>query len=502
MSDIFLSTQDFPYPEKRRRPKLLYIFLILAANIGLFGVAIAYALNVKPNYTSTWALTLPSAGMTTDINLPNIGDASARVQSPYNNATTRDPRDNYKFLLTSRPVISRAATELGLEPSEFGRPTVSTIDNTTIMTLEVEGATPEEAQQKSYALYNAFQETLRELRAEEMARQNEGVQEALSNAEAKLIEAQRRLAAYKAGTELTSTSQIDRLSANIEDLRQQRALLVAQFEESNARLSQLSNNLEISPREAAEAFTLNSDPVFQQNLADYSDATAQINALSTQLGPNHPTLVREATRRAATEQAMLERAQALLGRSVNLGTLAQLNIGGAGAQAGRGALFQDTVLAQVDQRGLAAQIDALSEQIIVLENRLKNFVQEGVTLETLTRDVTIAEAIFSSTMARLDLSQADSTGSYPQVQMVTEPSLPQGNKPLKAQLALVGALFGSFFITTGLITLWIMDNKRSRKQPELAPSTYNLTELLNGTTTTNGALPQIRLQGVKEVERS
>ena len=161
---------------------------------------------------------------------------------------------------------------------------------------------------------------------------------------------------------------------------------------------------------------------------------------------------------------MLARGKELLGRSVDLAALDKLDISTEEGGNGRQELFQNTLIAQVDKQGLAAQVSALDQQIFQLEKRLKSLAQNGSALESLNRDVKIAEAVFSATLARLDLSRADLFGSYPQTQLVTEPSIPTGNAPLKAKLALVGALFGSFLITTALSTLFVRDLKINRRR--------------------------------------
>ena len=459
---------------------LFYSSLCLAANGLLWGVALFYVRTIKPTYVSEWAITLPSAGSSTNVNIPNIGNASATVNSPYDNANTRDPRENYKFIITSEPVINEAADSLGMSPSEFGQPRVQIIANTTLMSFEVAGDNPNEAKQKSVALYNAFEEILRELRIQEVSQKNEGVQAALGEAENKLKQAQTRLSQYQAQTGLTSNVQLEQLSSNIEELRREQAILIAQLEQADARLGQLSSNLRVSAQQAAEAFSLNSDSLFQQNLKTYSEAAAAIDALRDQLGPNHPTMMREVTRRNSAQSAMLARAREILGRSVSMATLSQLNIGTAERTTERGELFQDTVVAQVDRQGLVAQVTALNQQITQLEERLQLLAQKGSSLEALNRDVKIAETVFSATLARLDLSRADLFGSYPQVQLVTEPSLPEGNKPLKAKLALVGALFSSFLLTAGFTTLYLRDLKTSRRRATQPLTIEYPPEMLNG----------------------
>jgi uncharacterized protein involved in exopolysaccharide biosynthesis len=435
---------------------LRYLLLGLAANALLWGLAFAYLKLAKPDYASRWAIALPSAGTTTRVTLPDIGDTSSEVRSPYNNPDIQDPRENYKFILTSGSVIQAAAEKVGLTRDEFGTPQVQIVDNTTLISVTMEGDSPELAQRKSEALYEALEESLSRLRVQEVSQKNAGVQTALANAQAKLELAQNELSEFKAASGLSSNVQIDQISTNLEELRRERALIVAQQQQSNARLGQLSNNLNISPQQAAEAFSLSADQLFQKNLLDYSEASAALNVLSNQFGPNHPVMVRERTRQEAARTAMLQRGSTILGRPVNQTTLAQLNLGdGEQRSSARENLFQQTVSAQVDRQGLAAQAAELDRQIAQLEGRLRQMTQYGSRLEALSRDVAIAEVVFSSTIARLDLSQSDIYGSYPQIQLINEPSLPASAASPRTELVLLGTAVGSLLITMGIIALWL-----------------------------------------------
>ncbi|NEP76517.1 hypothetical protein, partial [Okeania sp. SIO2G5] len=105
-------------------------------------------------------------------------------------------------------------------------------------------------------------------------------------------------------------------------------------------------------------------------------------------------------------------------------------------------------------QGLSAQSQELSEQVEGLEGRLQVLAQYSSTLESLQRDVTIAEAIFSSTVARLDLGRSDAFGSYPHIQLLTDPSLPRARNSSGRLFVYIGAILGSIFTTAGVILLW------------------------------------------------
>jgi uncharacterized protein involved in exopolysaccharide biosynthesis len=179
-------------------------------------------------------------------------------------STNQDPRENYKFLALSKPVLEAAANKLNMPLQDFGKPRAKVLDNTTLMTFEFQGTTPEEAYKKSLALYEALQVKINELRIKETAQQDKTLQSTLGESQKKLKAAQTRLSEYKARSGLTSTDQLTNLSQNIEQLRRQRAEVLAKQQDANARLQGLSSSLDLSAKQAADAFVLQADSLFQQ----------------------------------------------------------------------------------------------------------------------------------------------------------------------------------------------------------------------------------------------
>ncbi|MBW4650080.1 MAG: hypothetical protein KME06_15530 [Kastovskya adunca ATA6-11-RM4] len=451
---------------------LHYLFLAVAANTAIWGLTFAYLKETDPTYTSKWTLTLPAAGSSTRISIPEVGNASSEVKSPYSDRSL-DPRAEYEIIAESDAVIKAAADKLNLTPSEFGQPRIKIIDNTTLINLEMAGDTPEIAQQKAFALNEAFNNRLNQLRIEGAEAQEKPTREALEAAQKKLIYAQQRLAEHKARTGLASKIQIDQTSQTIEELKRQRAELRAQRQQTSANLRELSSNLNLSAKQAADAFTLKADSIFQQHLLDYSEASSTLTILNAKYGSNHPAVVREGNRQAEARAAMLNRSQALVGRSLSQPAIDQLNIstGNQGGSA-REQLFEQLITIKVQGEGLEASTQELDRQIFQLENQLRTMGQNALTLSVLERDLQIAEAIFSTTLTQLDLSQASLSSSYPQPQVLTPPNQPEQPSSPKKSLAMLGAGGSSLLITLGLLLLWLRPRllgKRSSTNLTSAP---------------------------------
>ncbi|HEY9853022.1 MAG TPA: hypothetical protein V6D28_26355 [Leptolyngbyaceae cyanobacterium] len=473
-----LTISKLSSPSSVRRTWPIYLFAGIAINATIWGLALFYLKMASPSYTSDFAISLPAASSAANVNLPGIGQASASSESPYQ-VTSQDPRENYKFLLTSREVLNAAAESLKIESSEFGQPRVTTIGNTTIMKVELAGETPEQAQSKTVALLNALQNKLNELRLKQSSQQDLILQQSLNSSQNKLKEAQKKLLDYKANSNLNSADQVSSLTTNIEDLRKQRAQIIGQERLANGRLQELSINLNLNAKQAGDAFILQTDPIVQKLLQDYTESNAVLIDLNNKFLPNHPAVIDRVSRRDAAQAALLRRASAIVGRSVSIAELTQLNLSnteqGASAKAD---LSQQLVVAQAERQGLAAQARALDQQIAQLESRLKILTQKEATLVNLERDVRTAEAVFSSTLARLDLGKSTVSGAYPLIQLFSEPSLPGSSTSPKKIFVYVGAALASLFCSNGLFLLWLRQRQK-RKPKQLEPTTGELVAALS-----------------------
>ncbi len=446
-----------------------YISLALVANALVWGSALLYLSASEPTYVSEWAATLPDIGERTNINLPTIGTTTSDVNSSFDR-NNRDPRENYKFIATSDSVIQDAANRLGMSSGEFGQPRVEMIDNTTLIQFSVESNDPEKAYAKALTLNEVMNERIITLRGEEANTRKSELEGALEEAELKLDLAQDRLSAYKANSGLVSRDQLNRLSGNLEDLRIERANTLALQKETNARFSELSRGLNVSGEEVADALLLNADEVFIQNLAAYADSTRNVESLKQQLGPNHPVMARELAQQASTREATFVRAQQLLGRPLDERSLAQISLRGGGGGSREG-LFEQTFIAKVEGDGLAANFGEINNQIAELDSRMRNLASQEAALNALERDVNVAEAIFTSYSTRLNNLNTVAFGSFPPLQIISEPVQPEEASSPRASLVLLGTGVASFLITAAIIALWrrqyIYEAAIGERQPKM-----------------------------------
>jgi uncharacterized protein involved in exopolysaccharide biosynthesis len=443
-----------------------YLLIGIIANATIWGAALLYTSKAKPSYNSELSITIPGAGSRTDINLPNIGQASSQNFSSYAGGSF-DPRENYKAIATSEEVLKAAAKSANIPFTDFGAPRIKIVDNTTLMRFEMRGKTPKEAQRKTIALYEALENRLGHLREQEVQLQNKRLETSIEDSRRKLKFSQKRLSDYKAISGLSTNEQLSNLAINIETLRRQRSEFVAQQQQAQARQVQLSANLNLSPQQAGDAFTLQTDPIFQKYMRDYSEANSKLLALNAKFLPTHPSVITQKAEKDQAEAGLVSRAGLLLGRPATLASIQKLNMSNSDPSgAGRAVLSQQLVTANVDQEGLEAQVKGIDQQLAQLETRLQKLSQQQSKLDDLRRDVQIAEAVFSSTITRLDLSRSSFSASYPDMQILSPPTLPENKPAGKKNLVFFGAAAGSLFISSGIFTFWRLSGKKSLKKIE------------------------------------
>ena len=433
-----------------------YLVLGGICNAAVWGLALTYLKKTPLTFTSEIVLHVNSGSPFVSVNLPSIGQANSSSGTPF--GTHSDPRENYKLMASSTTVLSKAAEALSIPKSEFGKPNIELINNTTLLLMEVDARNPEMAQKKARALYQALYDRLNILRSQEQTERNKAVQQALEDARLKLTEAQTQISNYKLRSGFNSSDQIENLISNMGSLQTQLIDKMAQYRQMDASLQQLTTTLKISPQQAADVLVLQTDREFQKILIEYTDITTTLMSLLPNRGKNYPDVVQARRKQEATLQALLQRGEKLLGIPVEQLTLERLildNSNGSGVK--RGELFVQLVKMNTELKGLDGQIKTLKEQIKKLAAELTSLTEKESIHDNLDRNLQIAQAVFASTLTKIDLSKGDPFASFPMIQIIEEPTLPEEPSAPKPTLVIAGAVVGSLLVSTGLTMLWWRD---------------------------------------------
>lgn len=441
------------------RPKLRYYLgaslLLTAALSCVTGIYLQFA---PKRYRSGMTLNLPSVSSATQVNVPGLGGTSVQNVSPY--ASSQDPRENYKIIASSDQVLEKAANRMQQSVPDMGKPKIKVVDGSTVMQVEFLGQTAEEARQKTQAFYQALEMRLDELRLQAARDREKNVQRTIENTQKKLQSSQQQVANYRATTGLSSTVQLDELASNIENLRRQRAELLAEQTQAASRASALRGNLSMSSQQATNSLKLQADPLFQETVKKYSEVTAELTNTESIYQPDHPAVLQEREKQRELQQLLRQRASELIGAA----NVNQTSISMPNGSPAREVLIQDLVVSQVNTRGLSTKISTLDRQIQQLEGKLANFAQSQSQLDALKRNMQIAETVFSSKLAQLDVDSANIYDAYPKMQLLAGPNLADAPVSPQRGLALAGLAAGTLLLNSGSLTLWAYRRKNWRQQ--------------------------------------
>ncbi|MFT5176816.1 MAG: hypothetical protein ACI8W7_005014 [Gammaproteobacteria bacterium] len=418
------------------------VLLVIWAPVTLF-------LMFKPiAYTSTWALILPGAAAGHAVSLDSVGQATATTSSPYASRSV-DPKVNYKAVAESDPVRAAAAQSLGISVQAFGKPRIKLVDQTALMNFQISGSTPRQAHAKSTALYNALQLELERLRDDELLRREAGFSDMLSGFSDKLRDAQQRILDYQANARIVSLEQFNELTVNLERMRAHVRDLKAVRAGLNGQIKALRDVLKSSPQAATELLNLQQDPLFRRVAEQWADASALLTRNLARWGQKHQQVIRAKEDKKALRRALVRRARAI---APTIKVNAEHLVAHGTSEPG---FYRQLVELDVKVRGMDAEITSLEHSIGEQQILFERSTTDASNLEDLKRRHQVATAVFTTALAQADIGKSDRFSSYPLVQLLAAPTLPDKTDSLSRDLAVLGAAVASLFSLFGLMLLWI-----------------------------------------------
>ena len=426
-------------------------FLALAGPMALiWGVTLAYVLFAPDRFDSRMTLILPGTGVGGSLNLESIGQATTNTSSAFSSPSL-SPTENYKRLLSSDIVLRDAARRAGEEEDSFPAPAITLVDQTNLIEVEMPAGDPETAQKRMVALQESFLGALETLRSDEARSREDADATRIAELEAKVDNAQKALLDFQGETGLVSLDQfagrvtsLDQLKANE---RERRVALV----ESQATAGRLASSLDISLGQARMAMRLKADPEFRQLLGRYADVAAKHAETGATLGEAHSSMEELTAERSALRSALGARGGKVAGTS----EAAVLSFADLAVTDTRERLFATLTERDAGRSGHQAALGELRRQIADQSRDAGQLVGQASRLADLMRDLRVAEAVFSSALARLDTNKSDPFASYPLVQTLEAPSLPRSRSAPSPLLAFAGAIGASLFTLFGFLLIWL-----------------------------------------------
>ena len=452
--------------DRGRLPRYELIFCIGLAII--WTPLVTYLALAPKKYTSTLVMILPGAGVSSSVNLSEIGQATSSANSAYA-STSLSPSVTYKNLLESDRVIEDASAIAHLKPRAFGKPVIKLVDETSLINISVTGPTPEKARSKSRAILAAFNDELDSLRNNEIAQRNASAAKTIADYQAHVDSIRARINALETQSGLTSAEQYASIVLTTETLQTQVAETEAQLRQKEGAVASLSSLLKVSPQVAALTLKLQADEETGALTEAVSKAASDTAQLEKQYGPNHPKYRDARAKEAGARARLIARGMAISGLAAEK-VHAEVDSSPKGE---RPTLLARLVTEMMDRAGLAAQLRSQRAALADRRLRIQDLVQTGSKLDALNRDYKIADAVFASALARVDTSKADIFASYPMAQVVDPPSLPHSPSSPSLKIGFGAGIAASFLLSIGLVMAWVrgavIDRIVAKPEPQDPP---------------------------------
>ena len=425
-------------------PYLIYTFYCYL----MIAVVVILYLGKTPIYRSELELVLPGTGATSNVSIDNVGQVVSQTSAPFSSRSF-NPRINYKEMLLSRGVLFLASEKSELTSVEFGQPKITLTEQTSILTISITGKSAAQANRKAWALYDSLQQELKRLRLDEVSRRDIGIQVVLDEYRVKLNQARDNVTEFQQQSFLVSLAQFELLVKSLQSLKEKQIYLNAQVENLANYSHGLSQNLGVSSDLAGKAFILQSDVEFRGLLKELDASTALLSEYQSRWGEGHPKVIAEQLRYNAARKSLLNRSNEIAGpHASNSFSSLDLELNPKRAE-----MFADLIEASALHGGIQAELADLKRTELQLSDQLKLYARESAVLDRLQKEFHLAEAIYTSAAARIEAGKADVFASYPVIQILTTPSIPEEiDSPITA-LGLVAGAVGMVFITLGVTVL-------------------------------------------------
>ncbi len=428
---------------------------VLGATL-IWAPLVGYLKTAPLSYRSTTSLILPGSGASASMNLNGIGQASSYANSAFaSNAVS--PTETYKRLLGADRIVDAAAFSLGISRSELGAPRIRLVDQTSLIHFEMTGGSPAEAQARGNALLQAFFAEVDALRADEVSTREDSGTEALTEYREAVSQTRARIEALQTTSGLMSVEQYDTLldrHLTLEALILDRMAGVA---ERRASVAALEMQLGLNAEAAAATLKLFADSGYLTLLDEIGDLEVALSDANSLYGPRHPKV--EAARYARDEAAATALRLAVQVTGLDRATIGSLDIAPQGARA---ELLSELVRKQVELNAAEEECETLKAQLVDGQQELDRLAPAAAEMQDLERDFSVSEAVFASAIARTESSKSDVYASYPLVQVLEDPSLPERPASPNRKIAIAAGIAATLMMLIGLSLGWIRNALLSR----------------------------------------
>jgi len=421
----------------------------LIALVVLFvSISVLFIMLEKPKYKTSWVMLLPGTDRATTINLDNIGEARSAAKNAYGNVSV-SPKNTYKEIALSYAVIEQASTDLDIEPYAFTKPRIKLVDQTPAMQFTLKGTDYKKLQHRAKVYHDALHTVLDKLRKNEIDRHYQGIEGNLAEAKQRLKIAREAIIDYQVKGGLVSDQQLELWAQNAEMLRTKKVDADVELAKETAKLSALLQQLQIDQSQARSIVMMQSNPKVVSILYSLTQLLAQQVAEHAKLAHKHPKRIlidREVS-------ALSKELQTLLQPYPSLALLPMQKLHALLAKDATD-LVKEVTATHTNISSLQSQFSTIERSLQEYQARIISHTKGAGELADLKRNHQIAEAIFSSALAKLDTGKLDIYATYPLTQLLTQPGNIVKRDRLASKLMVLGLM-----MVCGLLCLVVVLNQ-------------------------------------------
>jgi len=424
---------------------------LLGLNLFVLGATAAVVATSPRVWTANTKLILPNATSHIDANLGTLG--SFKNGDTDFSSTQVNPLKVQASILTSDALLERVRTA-DPEKDKFPRLVsyaqlfnVSPQEQSTIVSLAVNGSSQELARSRALALIQAYQQRLNELRQANSAAREQYSQKELEQTKQRLDAAQMALAQFQKSSGLVnSEEQTKAIVSTLATLTGAQAQVQAQALSSQSRVAALSERLKLSPDKAIRSLGLGENQDYQSVRSQIAELDAKLVKARETYTDEHP-IVRDLLGQRQKLQGKLQQyiAQAAGKTGVDPTVV-------SGSE-GRATLIQQLVLAESEAAAQQQQAAQLQIQTEKLRSTLIALPALQGRLQELQRQYNVAEGIYKGLIAQIKQSNIDAFDAYPNVQVLDAPTVDSKPSSPKNSLAALNALLASVVGSVALLLL-------------------------------------------------
>ena len=401
------------------RQNRFLILCIQAFSVLLVFYSLLYVF-VPRRYTVRYLYILPGEKNTTSISLPEIGNADTSFGSAGYARSTFDPRENYRSIFLSKPVIENAKKILNVD--YFPKPRIDLTPNSTLISVKITSPAIRQSIRYAKALNQSAISHISELRKSSISERRIPVDSIVQELSQRLNQSQESLSEFQSNSQLQFEEQSKDLLEILSELKSREIEISSEIKKYESEITSLENMTGLNEKELKFAFLMKDDVIISELMTQYSIVTGKINANKEIFGEQHPKQKNLINQSSALAESIIKRSEQLLGVTLSIDVIN--NVFKANSTEN---VSSDIIISLImkkstleGQRGVYYEILKQKEEY---RNELNELIKLQPKLADLKRDVALSEAVLSSALANLEYSESNFYEGYPQIQIIEEPRL-------------------------------------------------------------------------------